>query len=123
MVRHLSVQIINTYFSSFIAISWFSNAFEQIPFIAGHRGEKEQTSRILMIGIKHDDRIKYFDHIMVYHIGEKALVELHIVLDENLPLKITHDIAESLENKIKALDFVERCFVHVDYWCDGREDG
>ncbi|KAE9552821.1 hypothetical protein FO519_003978 [Halicephalobus sp. NKZ332] len=108
---------------SFIAFSWFSNAFDQIPLIAGLRAEKEHISRILKIAITHDEKIKFMDHIMVYHVGEKELVELHIVLDENLPLKVTHDIAESLEKKIKALDFVERAFVHVDYRIDGIDDG
>lgn len=60
---------------------------------------------------------------MVYHMGEKAIVEIHIVLDEHLPLKITHDITEDLEKKLKLLDFVDRIFVHVDYRCDGNDDG
>lgn len=37
---------------------------------------------------------------MVYHLGERALVELHVVLDENLPLKVTHDVCEALERKV-----------------------
>lgn len=110
-------------FSSFIAISWFSNAFKSIPLIVGLRAEQEHVSRILRIAMQHDNRIKCLDHIMVYHIGEKALVEVHVVLDEHLPLKITHDITEALDQKIKMLDFVERVFIHVDYRCDGNEDG
>lgn len=56
----------------------------------------------------HDDRIKCLDHLMVYHVGEKALVEMHVVLDEHLPLKVTHDLTEDLQRKIQALDFVDR---------------
>uniref|UniRef100_A0A7E4ZV08 ZT_dimer domain-containing protein n=1 Tax=Panagrellus redivivus TaxID=6233 RepID=A0A7E4ZV08_PANRE len=108
---------------TFIATSWFSNAFEHLPILTGRRAEKEHIGRILNIALTHDDRIKFLDHILVYHIGEKELVELHIVLDENLPLRTTHDIAETLEFKIRGLEFVERVFVHVDYRCDGREDG
>uniref|UniRef100_A0A915E541 Cation efflux protein cytoplasmic domain-containing protein n=1 Tax=Ditylenchus dipsaci TaxID=166011 RepID=A0A915E541_9BILA len=108
---------------TFIAVSWFSNAFENIPLIVGRAGEKEHVSRILRLAIEHDERVKFIDHLMVYHIGEKALVELHVVLDEHLPLKVTHDLTEALEQKIKALDFVERVFVHVDYRCDGDFDG
>jgi len=108
---------------TFIAGSWFMNAFAHIPLIAGRRAEQEHTSRILRIAMNHDERIKCLDHIMVYHVGEKELVEIHVVMcDENLPLKETHDIAEQLEQKIKTLNFVERVFVHVDYRCDGKED-
>jgi divalent metal cation (Fe/Co/Zn/Cd) transporter len=69
----------------------------------------------LAISLDHDSRILCFDHIMVYHVGERALVELHVVLDEHLPLKITHDICEKLQDKINSLNFVERCFIHVSF--------
>jgi divalent metal cation (Fe/Co/Zn/Cd) transporter len=59
---------------------------------------------------------------MVYHLGEKLVVELHVVLDEDLPFKITHDICEALQNKINSLEFVERAFVHVDFCIDGKFD-
>ncbi|PIO66837.1 cation efflux family protein [Teladorsagia circumcincta] len=59
------------------------------------------------------------DHLMVYHTGTKAFVELHIVMDERLPLKITHDVCHPLEKKLQRLEFVERAFVHCDYACDG----
>lgn len=52
---------------------------------------------------------------MVYHIGEKAFVELHVVLDEELSLKVAHDICEDLQNKINGLDFVDRTFVHASF--------
>lgn len=57
----------------------------------------------------------------VYHIGERALVELHVVMDENLPLKIAHDVTEGLTRKIQCLSDVERAFVHIDYTCDGDD--
>ncbi|KAK0400374.1 hypothetical protein QR680_003467 [Steinernema hermaphroditum] len=104
---------------SFIAFSWFYNAMDHIPLMVGRRAEQQHISRILRIAIEHDDQIKCLDHIMVYHTGAQAIVELHIVLDEHLPLRVTHDITEALEEKIRALEFVERIFVHVDYRCDG----
>uniref|UniRef100_A0A183CQK8 ZT_dimer domain-containing protein n=1 Tax=Globodera pallida TaxID=36090 RepID=A0A183CQK8_GLOPA len=103
----------------FIAISWFANVFSTIPLIVGRRAEQEQTARICRIAIAHDKRIMFLDHVMVYHLGERALVELHVVLDETLPLKVTHDICEALERKIRTLDFVDRVFLHVDYQLDG----
>lgn len=36
-------------------------------------------------------------------------------MDENLPLKITHDVSQSLQRKMEGLGDVERAFVHVDY--------
>ncbi|EYB95832.1 hypothetical protein Y032_0155g3043 [Ancylostoma ceylanicum] len=71
-----------------IATSWFHHAIQQVPILVGVRAERDQLSRILKIVIEHDDRIRQIHHIMVYHTGLQATVELHIVMDENLPLKV-----------------------------------
>jgi divalent metal cation (Fe/Co/Zn/Cd) transporter len=57
--------------------------------------------------------------IQVYHIGNEHLVELHVVLDEDLCLREVHDIVQPLEHKLEALPFVEKAFIHCDYFCDG----
>jgi hypothetical protein len=36
-------------------------------------------------------------------------------MDENAPLKSTHDISQNLQRKLEGLADVERAFVHVDY--------
>ncbi|VDK61803.1 unnamed protein product [Anisakis simplex] len=104
---------------TFIAISWFHNALNHIPMMVGRRAQQEYLSRIMRICIKHDSHIKCLDHVMVYHTGAEAIVEVHIVLDEHLPLRIAHDIIESLTKTLTMLPFVERAFVHGDYRCDG----
>lgn len=104
---------------TWIAYSWCRHAIDNIPQLVGIGAERDQMARILNITLKHDERIKYIDHSMIYYTGLNAQVELHIVLDERLPLKVTHDISHDLEKNIQKLDFVERCFVHVDYNCDG----
>ncbi|VDK31094.1 unnamed protein product [Gongylonema pulchrum] len=104
---------------TFVATSWFYNAANNIPMLIGRRSDQENLSRIIRICVEHDDHIKCLDHVMVYHTGSLATVEVHIVLDDHLPLKITHDIIESLTMRISALPFVERVFVHGDYVCDG----
>ncbi len=39
-------------------------------------------------------------------------------MDEDLPLKISHDVGQSLQRKLEGLEDVERAFVHVDYEAD-----
>lgn len=36
-------------------------------------------------------------------------------MDEETPLKISHDVAQELQRKLEGLSDVERAFVHVDY--------
>ncbi|KAI6212019.1 Metal tolerance protein 4 [Aphelenchoides besseyi] len=103
-------------YSTCIAGSWFMNALSLIPNVVGRRADHEFEQRIQAVAMKHDPRITALDHVLLFHVGEKAFVELHVVLDEELKLRETHDICESLQEKISSLDFVDRCYVHVDYW-------
>ncbi len=36
-------------------------------------------------------------------------------MDEHTPLKISHDVSQTLQRKLEGLADVERAFVHVDY--------
>lgn len=36
-------------------------------------------------------------------------------MDQNTPLKISHDVSQTLQRKLEGLADVERAFVHVDY--------
>ena len=58
------------------------------------------------------------DTVRVYHFGSNFLVECDIVLPEDMSLRESHDIGESLQLKIEKLPEVERAFVHLDYECD-----
>lgn len=42
-------------------------------------------------------------------------MEIDIVMDEDLPLKVTHDVSQTLQRKLEGLADVERAYVHVDY--------
>jgi divalent metal cation (Fe/Co/Zn/Cd) transporter len=55
------------------------------------------------------------DTIRAYHFGERFLVEAHVVLSEDTPLRQAHDVGEKLELMLEGLSDVERCFVHLDY--------
>ena len=37
------------------------------------------------------------------------------MMDESTPLKISHDVGQTLQRKLEGLADVERAFVHVDY--------
>ncbi len=36
-------------------------------------------------------------------------------MDQTLPLKVTHDVGQTLQRKLEGLADVERAFVHIDY--------
>ncbi|KAK4676961.1 hypothetical protein QC764_409500 [Podospora pseudoanserina] len=98
-----------------ILFSWVSNAFEHIWLLVGKSAPKEFISKLIYMGVTHDDRILKVDTCRAYHAGHKYFVEMDIVMDEGLPLKVTHDVGQDLQRKLEGLADVERAFVHVDY--------
>ena len=43
------------------------------------------------------------------------LAHRQIVMAEETPLRVSHDVGILLQHKIERLEEVDRCFVHVDY--------
>ncbi|KAK5979845.1 Cation diffusion facilitator family transporter [Trichostrongylus colubriformis] len=104
--------------SIYILYTWVSTGWDHLSKLSGKSAKPEFINRIIKVCIDHDPRISHLDTVYVYHFGTKFLVEVHIVLDENMPLKVAHDISESLQINIESLPEVERAFVHTDYEYD-----
>ncbi|KAI2784475.1 hypothetical protein F4815DRAFT_500872 [Daldinia loculata] len=98
-----------------ILFSWISNAFEQVWLLVGKSAPKEFVSKLIYISMTHDPLVRKVDTCRAYHAGQKYYVEVDIVMDQDIPLKISHDVSQSLQRKLEGLGDVERAFVHVDY--------
>ncbi|KAI1402819.1 cation efflux family-domain-containing protein [Hypoxylon fuscum] len=98
-----------------ILFSWVANAFEQVWLLVGKSAPKEFVSKLIYMSMTHDPQIQKVDTCRAYHAGQKYYVEVDIVMDQNVPLKISHDVSQSLQRKLEGLSEVERAFVHVDY--------
>jgi divalent metal cation (Fe/Co/Zn/Cd) transporter len=113
-------------------VSWVSTAFEQVWLLVGKGAPKEFLSKVIYLAITHDSQILKIDTVCfihldmplrfttnfcikcrAYHAGEKYYVEVDIIMDESAPLKVTHDVSQTLQRKIEGLEDVERAFVHV----------
>ncbi|KAK6740006.1 hypothetical protein RB195_008463 [Necator americanus] len=101
--------------SIYILYTWVNTGWEHLSKLSGKSAKPEFINRIIKVCIDHDPRISHLDTVYVYHFGTKFLVEVHIVLDEDMPLKVAHDISETLQINIESLPEVERAFVHTDY--------
>ncbi|KAK0709488.1 hypothetical protein B0T26DRAFT_742909 [Lasiosphaeria miniovina] len=98
-----------------ILFSWVTNAFEHVWLLVGKSAPKEFISKLIYMAMTHDDRINKVDTCRAYHAGQNFYVEIDIVMDEDLPLRTTHDIGQDLQRKLEGLSEVERAFVHIDY--------
>lgn len=98
-----------------ILVSWVSNAFEQVWLLVGKSAPREFISKLVYMSMTHDPQILKVDTCRAYHAGQKYYVEVDVIMDQNVPLKISHDVSQSLQRKLEGLADVERAFVHVDY--------
>ncbi|KAH9886559.1 hypothetical protein F4778DRAFT_786660 [Xylariomycetidae sp. FL2044] len=98
-----------------ILFSWASNAFEQVWLLVGKSAPREFISKLIYMAMTHDSRIEKVDTCRAYHAGQRYYVEVDIIMNQDVPLKISHDVSQELQRKIEGLSDVERAFVHVDY--------
>ncbi|KAJ9151350.1 Cation efflux family protein [Pleurostoma richardsiae] len=98
-----------------ILFSWVSNAFEQVWLLVGKSAPREFISKLIYMAMTHDSRILKVDTCRAYHAGQKYYVEVDIVMDQDTPLRVSHDVSQALQRKLEGLSDVERAFVHVDY--------
>ena len=85
---------------------------------SGRSAPHDFLKKLTFIAWNHHSKIKYIDTVRAYHLAERYLVEIDIVMDKDMPLKEAHDIGESLQMNVEELDEVERCWVHLDYEFD-----
>ncbi|KAF2076699.1 hypothetical protein CYY_002012 [Polysphondylium violaceum] len=94
--------------------SWTFEAYEQIQLLVGKSASPEILQKLTYIALTHPE-IEKVDTVRAFHVGNNLFVEVDIILDASMPLHKTHDIGESLQEKLESLPEVERAFVHVDY--------
>lgn len=102
-----------------ILFSWVANAFEQVWLLVGKSAPQEFVSKLVYMSMTHDSQITQVDTVSLrrplasqlcsqtqcraYHAGQKYYVEVDIVMEENTPLKISHDVSQSLQRKIEGM--------------------
>ncbi len=83
--------------------------------LVGRAATPDFQKKLTWMCINHDQRILHIDTVTAFHYGNNFLVEVHIVLPEEMSVKVAHDIQETLQQKLEILTEVERAFVHIDY--------
>jgi len=104
----------------FIMYTWFNTGIENVKLMMGISADPNVLSMLTYIAYTHDDRVVAVDTVRAYHVSERIIAELDIILPEDMTLKEAHDIGESLQQKIEKLPNVERAFVHLDFEFDHR---
>ncbi|KAL0072940.1 cation efflux family-domain-containing protein [Phycomyces blakesleeanus] len=94
--------------------SWLSTLLEHTRLIVGKSADPEFLQIVTYIALTHPS-VELLDTCRAYYTGNSLFVEVDIILSPDTPLRKSHDIGESLQEKLERLKDVERAFVHVDY--------
>ncbi|XP_041378282.1 metal tolerance protein 9-like [Gigantopelta aegis] len=99
----------------YILITWWITGSEQIKMLTGHTAKPDFLSKITWMCLNHHPKILLIDTVRAFHFGNNFLVEVDVVLPEEMSLWESHNIGETLQQRLEKLPTVERAFVHLDY--------
>lgn len=88
---------------------------EHIRNLTGAAATADERNVLLYLTMRFAKTIKQIQGLQAYHSGDKLNVEVDIVLDENMSLRDSHDLGESLQYVLESVPTVDRAFVHQDY--------
>lgn len=98
----------------YILINWTLAARTQIRSMIGRSLGVEDQARLVLHAMHFDPSIERINEVLAYQCGKESTVEVTICLPDQMYVCSCHDIVHGLQDHIQRLDFVERCFVHVE---------
>ncbi|KAK5943759.1 hypothetical protein PMZ80_004768 [Knufia obscura] len=101
--------------SCYVIFNWSSSASEHIRNLSGAAATADERNILLYLTMRFAKTIRYIQGLQAYHAGDKLNVEVDIVLEENMSLRDSHDLSESLQYVLESVPTVDRAFVHSDY--------
>jgi divalent metal cation (Fe/Co/Zn/Cd) transporter len=103
-------------YSLFTIYNWGGVGLAHARTLVGRTAEPQFIQQLTSIVYHHEpDKNIKVDTVRAYHYGSNFLVEVEIILPENMTVKESHDLSESLLHKLERLPEVDRAFVHIDY--------
>ncbi|KAI8377802.1 cation efflux family-domain-containing protein [Radiomyces spectabilis] len=101
--------------SIYIIYEWMTILLENIRRLTGQAASASDLQQLTYMAYRFSNKIVAVDTVRAYHIGDRLLVEIDIVLPPDCPLQEAHDVGEALQDALEMMDNVERAFVHLDY--------
>ena len=101
--------------SLYVIVNWSRTSADHIRNLTGAAASADERNVLLYLTMRFAKTIKQIQGLQAYHSGDKLNVEVDIVLDENMSLRDSHDLGESLQYVLESVPTVDRAFVHQDY--------
>lgn len=73
------------------------NMIENVRRLTGRAANVDDLKQLTYMAYRFSNRIDSIDTVRAYYVGDRLLVEVHIVLPPNAPLRECHDLGEALQ--------------------------
>lgn len=83
--------------SLYVIVNWAHTSMGHIRNLSGAAATADERNVLLYLTMRFAKTIKQIQGLQAYHAGDKLNVEVDIVLDENMSLRDSHDLGESLQ--------------------------
>ncbi|KAJ7163257.1 hypothetical protein C8R46DRAFT_336468 [Mycena filopes] len=100
--------------SLYIITEWVQTLLENFVKLSGRIASSDHHFRVLYLILKFEPVLQV-SYLEVYHVGDELIVEVDIILASQTTLPYAHDVGETIQASIEALDLVSRAYVHLDY--------
>ena len=101
--------------SFFLMWNWYGEGIVEVRKLAGQSADPEFLQKITFLAFNHSPMVVSVDTVRAFHLANGFLVEVDIVLPFDMKLRDAHDIGESLQHRLEAVEDVERAYVHLDF--------
>ncbi|KAG8472566.1 hypothetical protein CXB51_034498 [Gossypium anomalum] len=95
--------------------NWANTVMDNVWALIGKTAPPEYLAKLTYLIWNHHEEIRHIETVRAYTFGSQYFVEVHIVLPQDMTLPESHNIGQTLEDKLEQLPEVERAFVHVDF--------
>jgi len=101
--------------SIYIIVEWVETLWECVSDLVGCRADPIQHQRIIYLVTRFSPLVQAVQFVNVFTGGGGMIVEIDVLLPKDISLPRAHDICESIQYAIEALDGINRAYVHADY--------
>ncbi|KAJ6511974.1 hypothetical protein C8R47DRAFT_674989 [Mycena vitilis] len=95
------------FLSLYIISEWVQTLLETFVKLSGRIADSDHHFRVLYLISKFKPVLEV-SYLEVYHVGDEVIVEADVILASDTTLLYAHDIGETIQASIEALDMVSR---------------
>jgi divalent metal cation (Fe/Co/Zn/Cd) transporter len=99
-----------------VIYNWVGEGLEFARGLIGQAADPDFMQQLTVVALAHSPLVDKIDTVRAFSFGaDQYIVEVDIVLPENMTVRESHDIGETLQHRLEEIPAVAKAIVHIDY--------